>query len=95
MRGVWAAGPGSFFTQKMEVYTMGNEGKTYVIRTVSDMHDIPEESMVDFLADLGQFLVFARHFDMENVEAIIDHFEWVDDGKRGLSSVKIYTRQGS
>ena len=74
---------------------MGNEGKTYVVRTVSDMHEIPEESIVDFLADLGQFLVFAKHFDIPNVEAIIDHFEWIDDGKRGISSVKIYTRQGS
>ena len=73
---------------------MGNEGKTYVVRTVSDMHDIPEESIVDFLTDLGQFLMFAKHFDIQNVEAIIDHFEWVDDGKQGLSAVKIYTRQG-
>ena len=74
---------------------MGNEGKTYVIRTVSDMHEIPEESIADFLADLGQVLVFAKHFDIPNVEAIIDHFEWVNDGKRGLSAVKIYTRQGA
>ena len=71
---------------------MCNEGKTYVIRTVSDMHEIPEESIGDFLADLGQFLMFAKHFDMENAEAIIDHFEWLDDGKQGLSAVKIYTR---
>ena len=72
---------------------MGNESKTYVIRTVSDMHEIPEESIVDFLADLGQFLMFAKHFDIENVEAVIDHFEWFDDGKQGLSAVKIYTRR--
>ena len=71
---------------------MGNEGKTYVIRTVSDMHEIPEESIVGFLADLGQFLVFAKHVDIQNVEAVIDHFEWIDDGKSGLSAVKIYTR---
>lgn len=72
---------------------MGNEGKTYVIRTVSDMHDIPEESIGDFLTDLFQFLVFAKRFDMPNVEAVIDHFEWIDDGKHGLSGIKIETRQ--
>ena len=72
---------------------MGNEGKTYVIRTASDMHNIPEESIGEFLTDLGQFLVFAKHFDMPNVEAVIDHFEWVDDGKLGISAIKIQTRQ--
>ena len=71
---------------------MGNDGKTYVIRTISDMHEIPEDSIGDFLVDLGHVLLFARHFDMENVEAVIDRFEWIDDGDPGVSSVRIHTR---
>ena len=78
----------------------------YTIRTVADFAKIPEDKLQECLADFVQFLAMIRcsqkinqaiHMEFELPEGSVnletDVFHWIDDGKRGLSTVEFVVKE--
>ncbi len=61
----------------------------YKIDTVLDFLSVPEDRMPDCLTDFAEWVEFARYFP-NSPEVKVSGFIWVDDGKRGLSEVRIH-----
>jgi hypothetical protein len=74
---------------------MSEDPKQYTIRTISDMHAIPDESVGAFLIDLAHWMTMCREVkDTENIQMVRDTFEWIDDGVEGLSQIRIQPVRG-
>ena len=66
----------------------------YEIKTLEDMHAIPDESLGAFLVDLAHWLCMCREVkDTEGVKVMRDQFTWVDDGAEGISGAHVVFRE--
>lgn len=78
---------------------MSDEPKTYEIRQLTDFVNVPREKIDDCLADFKEWLEFHRQFHESGIPGLADVFLepymiWKDDGKRGISEIKITRKEG-
>ena len=83
---------------------MANE---YIITTLTDFLNVPEDRLASCLADFPEFLKMLRmksqiEKSSEDYFAIpagsvqlAEHFHWVDDGKGGMSGMDFYDKGGN
>lgn len=69
-------------------------GIQYEIKTLEDMHAIPDESLGAFLFDLAHWLCMCREVkDTDDLTVMRDQFIWIDDGKEGISGAHVVFKE--
>lgn len=71
---------------------MTTDNKRYELRTLKDIAQIPKDRLDEFYADLKDWLEIVRMTEAWKIEKIVkveDGFTWIDDNKRGVSSIHI------
>lgn len=66
----------------------------YEIKSVADFIKVPDEKLSECLRDFASWCDFHREMRdlLDGIEMHEETFIWVDDGKPGISSIKIIAK---